>query len=326
MAFYARRFLRIFPLYAAYLIAAVVLVPIPQASGTPSSRLWEWLFLTNVVMTQRTPDEIGFLFGHLWSLAIEEQFYIVWPLVILLAPLRRLPLICCALLAASFTGRALFLAAGIPHYGWLLMPTRLDGLVVGALVAILQRHNPTLLAKAATKLWIPSVVMAGAVFVGLCASFIDAAPPRLNTFGNEFAGRRLEILFSPFAGAVLFGCIVAKVSGDVVPRRARWLEGKQLGLVGKSSYGMYLFHTLILAIPYLLGLPRHAPSGLAGLIYQAGYSAVVIALSHAFGLITWHALEKQFLRLSPVYRFRDRIAAPPDVSNSRDPVPVMPAP
>ena len=160
--FYIRRILRIVPLYYAF----VFLVPIVFAKlgsqwvGTPATRFWDWTFMTNVIMTHQTPREIGMIFSSFWSLAIEEQFYLLWPLVILLVPERKLVPVCASLIAFSFFSRVALTMSGYAAYGWLLMPARFDGLAAGALVALLQKRNPALLDT-----WAPRLVKASAVVV-----------------------------------------------------------------------------------------------------------------------------------------------------------------
>ena len=138
-AFYARRFLRIFPLYYAVLLLLVVLgfSEVQKAFG------WHALYQSN--------HHIMFLRGrwygadvHFWSLAVEEQFYIMWPLLILWVPSRRLPL----LMILAIVCGPLSCALLIPIY-WgeeqvgtrVLMPQCLDVLSTGALLAWLWQQE-----------------------------------------------------------------------------------------------------------------------------------------------------------------------------------------
>jgi peptidoglycan/LPS O-acetylase OafA/YrhL len=115
--FYIRRFLRIFPLYYAVLLAAWLL----RLWGTRGEMGWHLAYLTNVDLFLR-----GRWWGdisHFWSLAVEEQFYLVWPLVILLAPRRRCsasrpPASPATRWAASFRSAAWTLSASAPTWPW----------------------------------------------------------------------------------------------------------------------------------------------------------------------------------------------------------------
>jgi len=94
--FYVRRFLRIFPVYYATLLAVVLL------DISPARQIWPWLvtYTTNIYIWHRVAW-IGHL-GHLWTLAVEEQFYIVWPWLVLFLPRRLLrPILGCLIVLAQ---------------------------------------------------------------------------------------------------------------------------------------------------------------------------------------------------------------------------------
>src|SRR6185437_15338652 len=103
--FYARRALRIFPLY--FLGLAVYLVALPLLYGEtvkpPSEQVWSWLFLSNI------PETFHSLAGagppHYWSLAVEEHFYLLWPALVMGLPRMRLPWALGAIVSAAVVFR-----------------------------------------------------------------------------------------------------------------------------------------------------------------------------------------------------------------------------
>src|SRR5688572_21342309 len=149
--FYIRRTLRIFPLYFAFLFYVFRVCPLIWPD-TPLARMsrdamagtseaWYWLYASNLLFAR---DET---FGHpnlavTWSLAIEEQFYLVWPLVVALTSRRALLWTCVALMAGALTVRVWLVAVGA-HWilPYVLPMCRIDALAAGALVALAVRGD-----------------------------------------------------------------------------------------------------------------------------------------------------------------------------------------
>ena len=95
--FYMRRSLRIFPLYYAFLVLIfAVIAAAARASGADhvGKQVWMWTYLSNVLSRAWAGKECRRHTTHLWSLAIEEQFYLLWPLLVWLASRRRLIQLC----------------------------------------------------------------------------------------------------------------------------------------------------------------------------------------------------------------------------------------
>lgn len=130
--FYGRRSLRIFPLYYAVVIGCV-LVALFAADRTAAAKTW-WYFvyLQNVADTFRPDAIIGP--GHFWSLAIEEQFYLVWPLIVLFLGRNQLLLLTACLFVGAAVIRVLFISRGIDVFTFTLC--RMDTLALGAMLAI----------------------------------------------------------------------------------------------------------------------------------------------------------------------------------------------
>ncbi|MGH9422834.1 MAG: acyltransferase family protein, partial [Thermoanaerobaculia bacterium] len=157
--FYFRRALRIVPLYYGFLILVLVLLrSLPERFvGAPGSMVWEFSFLTNFALAFHGREGIGGLFPHFWTLAIEEQFYVLWPLLILLQAKRRNIGTCLLVLALSaLTRTVLAVSVGMHLFAlpfqtsdtiisiFVLTPAHLDGLAAGGAAAFLQLRKPEL--------------------------------------------------------------------------------------------------------------------------------------------------------------------------------------
>jgi peptidoglycan/LPS O-acetylase OafA/YrhL len=133
LAFYMRRCCRIFPLaYFAILVAFIA-----DVQNVREHLRW-YLFYGSNVLAAYQGDNVGEL-GHLWSLAVEEQFYLVWPLVVLLVPMSRLPSLILTLIAGSVVLRGLIYAFWTPHgdlAAYVLTVSRFDALGIGGFLAV----------------------------------------------------------------------------------------------------------------------------------------------------------------------------------------------
>ena len=140
--FYLRRTLRIFPLYYAILASTLVLPPLLWSSAANWAWLsviaarapWFWTYTANVDIAVHGWDVAGVL-GHFWSLAVEEQFYVVWPALVWLVPVHRLRQVCVGLVLVAVATRCGLWLGDMKLAGYTLMPARVDALAIGAWVA-----------------------------------------------------------------------------------------------------------------------------------------------------------------------------------------------
>src|SRR5690606_1738675 len=126
-----------------------------------SERLSYWTYSHNFFVAIQSWDDFRSL-AHLWSLAVEEQFYLFWPLVILLLPLRHLRWITACLVVMPLLLRAAMLMAGSYYIAvYVLIFARMDALAVGALIALLAvtAEGRDMLARLAPKLLVMGVLM-----------------------------------------------------------------------------------------------------------------------------------------------------------------------
>lgn len=289
-SFYARRMLRILPLYYGALTVLFVMPHLVSAPGAASfqvpldDQLWYWFYLQN--FRPLPPLFIG-LAWHFWSLAIEQQFYLVWPIVILKTSRESALRICGALIAVSISYRIFGDFDGVGRGTIWPTPARLDGIAVGSAIALIMR-GPRGLEPLRRRL-LPIFLLS----VAYIAMFTVMGHLRLDRHTV------FPIYFT--STALFFGCLLiyAVYVGD--GPAGSMLRSRALAFFGKYGYGLYVFHVPLIPIVSLVGF---TPGNLARVGSELGgaliYIAVMIALTTAVALLSWHLWEKQFLKLRPV--------------------------
>jgi peptidoglycan/LPS O-acetylase OafA/YrhL len=309
-SFYARRVLRIVPIYYTVLLFFLVVVPridLFEAAndfwypGAAREGIWYWLYLTNLqiarfgVWQHQTLDIT-------WSLAIEEHFYLLWPLLVWRVSERRLLVVCGALFVAAFALRVWLVASGAsPLIAYTATPARFDTLAAGAALAVLARREGGLArwSVAARVL----LVATTAVFAALYAWIrFNAAPPVAP--GWEAATVQvLSFLRDPWMQTVGYSLLCAGYAALLVvvvtaPAGAaigRVFEFRLLRRVGQVSYAMYLFHVFVALLALSFFTPGHHPDHYV--LAQIAYWAIVFTITYALARASWALLEAPLLRL-----------------------------
>ncbi len=298
--FYARRLLRIVPLYYAFLMFMLFVAPHLEALGPlhphdTRSSLWYWTYLVNWAAP------FGGVMGtmpHVWSLAVEEQFYLAWPLLVAAWSDRTLA-ISCLLMTLS----ALFMRAAVhlmfpgevgSAAAYELTIARWDTIALGALVAIALRHSRVRELLARNLVHIVGVVLSGLLLLTVVQRGLPA-----RGWVTELVGQPLTGIAS---ATLVLACVV---TGGLTTRGARLqrtlvgaLSTAPLRTIGKYSYAIYIFHSPVHRVLHEYAVTwLNAGGGTQRFCMHIAYSALVLAISLAFARVSWLLLEQPFLAL-----------------------------
>jgi peptidoglycan/LPS O-acetylase OafA/YrhL len=330
--FYIRRVLRIFPLYFGVLFLGLIVLPafFPLFRELYSTSIreqgWLWLFGTNVylsiVNTWSLPG-----FEHFWSLAVEEHYYLFWPLLLFFCSRRSAIALCVVCIIGAtllrvavllrpipveqFTSIADLVAAGVQGQaatpwslalrsvrfnGGPLAPTaetftlcRLDALAIGSLLALAARGSGGV--RQGLLYCLGGCFLGAVVMAALAVVGPKFGPPVL----------RWGLLFSVdsffFAGLLILA-VLTRPTGWV----GRLANNSVLQFFGKYSYGWYVFQGAL--VPPLAAL--FIPSDLAARIGSPALARLIFILwggsiSLGLAVLSWHLYEKHFLRLKDLF-------------------------
>ncbi len=272
----SRRCLRIWPLYYSVLLFMFVIVPFLRPSeaqtvfAARSAPWWAYpLFLQNFLVP--VPIAATGLLGVTWSLAVEEQFYLIWPLVVRFCNEAQLRKIAIAVICISPALRFYLSLHQVNIYSNTFC--RLDGLMAGTLLAMVVRSNSFVPSKFVTRAWIILLVSAPLALI-------------IDTFHARW------IVFSLVALASVSFVYLGLFS------KQAWLQtlltNPFLVYTGTISYGIYLLQKIPLDAVKTLHLDSHAVLAFA----------ITVAATYAMASLSWNLIEKPILRLKRLFEDR----------------------
>jgi peptidoglycan/LPS O-acetylase OafA/YrhL len=271
--YYLARLMRIGPpFYLSLLVGAIFGI-----EEVRTNFWWLATFQANhyIVHLGYWPEAIS----HYWSLAVQEQFYMLWPIIVLTLPRRWF--------GAAMGGFILFGLAfrlfcieteANTITRWVTLFGCIDSFAVGALISYLQR------AKLLERMW-------------QCRMFLFAMP--LAAFACFFMGRALMTLpegnlclgLTESTDAVFLAWVLAASLSGITSRYTRMLSWAPMVYLGKISYGIYVYHVFVI----VLVSPLLIPYGLSEDHLPWGRIAVLTAVTFAMASLSWHFVEKPFL-------------------------------
>ena len=286
--FYAKRVLRVFPLYYLCLLIFLVLFPLlglykKELQFYIDNQWWFWFYLQNWLLSFNFPTSANML-NHFWSLAVEEQFYLVWPFIILwLRDPRKLLLFMMGVIVLLLVGRSIVWMYKLPHFNYTTFYTftRIDGICIGCIIALLHRIHLNFLRKNTAAI----VIVLAAV-----------------NFGFYFLNQTGDFPYLAFVGyttfAAMFGLLIHEaVTGDI--KVINIIFGLPvLKFFGMISYGLYVFHWPVYVMTQQ-GLNDFFLQKLDLTQNTSNLATSLVATILAVGLsiISYYAYEMKFLKL-----------------------------
>jgi peptidoglycan/LPS O-acetylase OafA/YrhL len=268
LGFHARRMARLLPVLYVMLGVAFLM-------GLPEFRealAWHAVFGSNfyALHVGKWPDAAS----HLWSLSVQEQFYLLWPFFILVTPRKWLPAALVALFVGGFAFRAAIIETGASDfYRWVMLPGVIDSFALGSLIACLKKPGRPL----------PFTSGWPAVAVGLAA------------FGCYVAARHVR--FGPFSGVaeagietlenLFFGWLLLRTIAGWRGVAGTFFESRVLVHFGRISYGLYIFHVLV----NVTLSPWLAQQGLTVAEHGLLRCAILLAASVGVASVSYYFLE-----------------------------------
>lgn len=297
--FYTRRFFRIIPIYYAWILAYVILIgaagPFVRAhsnSGivmTPGWPIYAHFFFLQNLMVIPFAGLAGAWFSHLWSLAVEEQFYLVSPLVVRLLSTRLLAIFLACIVTIAPLLRIFLLARNANT--WLvsvLMPCRADSLAIGMLSALFWRRERfrARLSNHAGLLYISLTLLSVGV-VGLWKWSPQSETQSMETFGFTW----LAVFF-----AVILLLAVSRPRGPIARLARMWW----LRELGRISYCVYIIHLSVNVLCHAL-LLRASPS--TNSLRSATVTVFAALLTIVIASVSWRFFEGPLVRVGHSFRY-----------------------
>ncbi|WP_406693431.1 acyltransferase [Singulisphaera sp. Ch08] len=280
--FSIRRWLRIWPIYFIVLIFLILVNPYLGKPFPMDGLPYYMTFTQNVTRywSDSTPA-FNWYFEHTWSLAIEEQFFLFWPLLVVLVGRWPLVPISVALVILSVVMRSL-------GFHWWLLLARCDGFAFGALLAVIfinreqvERHREKIqLGFSLTSLFA----------VGFALATTTA------TLGMDFSEMSLLPSLMVLSWNLLYFGLIGLVILNTGHPSLRILRDARLGYLGKVSYGIYLFHSFVFIV--LWSAARYLKLG-----EPLWLDGVKIGLTIALASISWHWIEQPIANLKDRFRY-----------------------
>jgi peptidoglycan/LPS O-acetylase OafA/YrhL len=270
--FYWRRAIRLYPPLIVVIAATIAFDLASMREDWP----WHLFYLSNFKMFL---DQSYGAAAPLWSLSVEEQFYLIWFPLLLLLPLRRITL---AIITSIAIGS--FFKLIISPFLWVavLLPTNIDYLALGALMAYLENYQPESderITKTASNIMLVSALL----IVILIARF-----------NESFVWSQID----DFVNGILAFCIVSSARKKTGSLYFEFLEWRPLLHIGRISYGLYIYHYFVAEYLHQYGVLSALKNSWGG---RPAMLAVELALTLLVAETSWVLIERPLSKLKDTH-------------------------
>lgn len=275
--FYLRRALRLLPVF--YVTLAVL--TIFKIGDFRESWPWHAAYLSNMYAVW------GGKLSIFWTLAVEEQFYMVWPLLVMITPIRSMRLLCLSAIATGWLFKAAWLAFDMHNpYSYTLLISNLELLGMGSLLAVLSFRG-----HANDFTWLRE----GRAKVGLALAGIFGMTTAVSIW-MIYGGGTPRFITLNLTTSVFYGWLVILAARGFTGWIGTIASFWPLRYIGRISYGIYVIHNFIPAF-----LEKPEVIALTGELSRAEMGLIVIPLSFILPMLSWHLMEK------PIQQLKNRI-------------------
>ena len=305
--FYMRRVLRIFPLYfgvLAFVFFVAPLIPVlqgPTLNSLVDRQAWSWLYGVNVYLAGHEEWSFSYL-NHFWSLCVEEHFYLIWPLVIFMLARwpRTLVTVALATSLCAMLARPIGLLMGVSWFTTVVLtPFKLDGLALGAFLAVMARQ-PGGLA------WLMRVLPRVVAVAGGLAAVTYIFNFLVSSQNLELVASIRLALFQMLLACLLIFSVTAPKHSVI----SRFFCSRVMIFFGIYSYGLYVYHHFISY--YLtsngteLQLGRWLGSHGAAVALQASLGVLA---SVVIAYLSYELFEKRLLKLKRLFHTPEELVS-----------------
>lgn len=297
--FMARRALRIFPLYYATLLLIFVILPAldlqPDAyKAQAPHQIWLWTYLVNWT------DPLGYgprQLPHLWSLAVEEQFYLLWPLAVLAARTpARVAWMSLGVVLVALACRAGMVAHGVDkEFIYSATISRMDALAMGAIAAAWWRMPTCRAWFSRHARALAMAAMVATVALGLWTKGYPRTTPTTQIWGYG----ALSVVFAVMVALAAWRDAGGQQGGVPGPDSLwqRCMKWQPLRVIGKYSYGMYIIHKPLHDLGSAPALKAMGLVTQGAIAWASLHLAAIVLISLAAAWLSYHLFEVHFLKL-----------------------------
>ena len=285
--FYVRRSLRIFPIYFFTIFALYLL----DFAEVKANIVWLLTFTANIKFSLE--NNFHGSIGHLWSLSVEEQFYLLYPLLIFFIDRKFIlpSLITMVIVGVAFRAILYFAGSGLVVQATFTL-CALDSLAIGGVLAYIEIYHRALLSKLIHRYW---AYWLSALFLYLLCGLLfayglDRLNPAMSAY-NLILGRFLLSLLTFY---LIARCILGPGRNLKI-----FLEHRYVTYLGKISYGMYFYHLFVQTlVDYCLAQAQQAPIKSAYVMFGL-YFVVTVLIS----ILSWHLIEARMNGLKKNFNY-----------------------